>query len=579
MLSPQTKMAEFTEDELIQLSFLRDEEIDALVKAGFIPSGSALSSSLDQRFNYQADEFTLEILTGPTYPLHLVHYVFENQTYPQDYINTLRVELDKILELSAEKNTLNRWNDREKCTYGVFKPHQTVLALVIKAREHLDQYHDRLLKGKLAQPQNPRKHDKYSWFIKNRKQAVEPSSLRSLNEVAYNLLGQSPKRIANMIPGGLSGFRVLHVEQILRLDLSQRHETFRTQLRSRLRRCSTDQLRKFMPPGSRTSRLDDMVDHLIKSRITFHGTKRQYVPSIVRHGFVAAGKHNPTTGRKSSVRCGSTYGRGVYSSPDASFALSYSGEGGQHPSAKEFYGIKLIACATIMGRPRCMGREDEWYEEEEAHETADSHIGNDELEYIVFGKAQTIPVYVIHLDWGYNNMNFFNKIPGNRKEWQRPTQSAQDQQETQEDGIVYPGDKQRAKEAVFAKAAKYFPYGYGPAMGSKFVVEEVGEVSDDVEEYGEYQALRIDEDESGEANTEFWSWVKVGAEEEHETSFQGSHAADEYVQERHALGVPLGYKRKASEWDELGHPGEDRVPGEEDVFGLQYLMEELPDKE
>lgn len=38
-----------------------------------------------------------------------------------------------------------------------------------------------------------------------------------------------------------------------------------------------------------------------------------------------------------------------------------------------------------------------------------------------------------------------------------------------------------------AKPLKYFPYGYGAATGTSFVIEGVGEVDDDEEEYGEYQ--------------------------------------------------------------------------------------------
>ena len=58
--------------------------------------------------------------------------------------------------------------------------------------------------------------------------------------------------------------------------------------------------------------------------------------------------------------------------------------------------------------------------------------------------------------------------------------------------VLAPGDKQRIKEALLAKAGKYFSYGYGPATGTKFIIEEVGEVDEDEEEYGEYQEERVD---------------------------------------------------------------------------------------
>ena len=34
---------------------------------------------------------------------------------------------------------------------------------------------------------------------------------------------------------------------------------------------------------------------------------------------------------------------------------------------------------------------------------------------------------------------------------------------------------------------KHFPFGFGPATGTQFVIEEIGEASDDEEEYGEWQ--------------------------------------------------------------------------------------------
>ncbi len=66
-----------------------------------------------------------------------------------------------------------------------------------------------------------------------------------------------------------------------------------------------------------------------------------------------------------------------------------------------------------------------------------------------------------------------------------------------------PGDKQRIKEALIAKASKYFSYGYGPVAGSKIIIEEVGEVDEDEEEYGEYQEERVD---GVEGKHDIWTW-------------------------------------------------------------------------
>ena len=47
-------------------------------------------------------------------------------------------------------------------------------------------------------------------------------------------------------------------------------------------------------------------------------------------------------------------------------------------------------------------------------------------------------------------------------------------------------------------AKKHFPLGYGPAIGDRFVVEEIGQVDDDEEEWGEYQLERHGYERQGE---------------------------------------------------------------------------------
>jgi hypothetical protein len=52
--------------------------------------------------------------------------------------------------------------------------------------------------------------------------------------------------------------------------------------------------------------------------------------------------------------------------------------------------------------------------------------------------------------------------------------------------------KQRAKDERLAQAKRFFAYGFGPVAGKKVIVEEVGAVSDDEEDYGDYQMMRTD---------------------------------------------------------------------------------------
>jgi hypothetical protein len=161
-------------------------------------------------------------------------------------------------------------------------------------------------------------------------------------------------------------------------------------------------------------------------------------------------------------------------------------------------------------------------EENKAFEGADSHIANRGFEYIVFEPAQIVPVYVVHLDWGQDNAEYFMNLPQDPSNW-IPQQSKLHPKLNKT--VMAPGDRERAKAAVRAKAAKYFPYGYGPASGGRFVVEEVGEIDDDEEEYGDYQAMRgqeLAEEENKEKS--FWEWDDEIPE--------GDKARDQYWQQR-----------------------------------------------
>ena len=53
-----------------------------------------------------------------------------------------------------------------------------------------------------------------------------------------------------------------------------------------------------------------------------------------------------------------------------------------------------------------------------------------------------------------------------------------------------------------SRASKFFAYGFGPVSGNKIVIEEIGEIDDDEEEYGDYQENRL----KGElATTNIWN--------------------------------------------------------------------------
>ena len=547
---------DFSEDDLIQLQFLRDEEIDALVDAAFLGPDARLSTPLESTLSFPFyPELTLTVTPGQHYPILPLEHVVINHSLPRTEVDDLRARLRAILQEAEVTNSLDKWLSRENDNvWGVFEREQVVFKMVNETERTVERFR--------AATRVPGKE--YLPFATKK----PVSATLSNSEMAFQYLGKTTQEICNSIPSDL---RVLHIESVIRPDLASKFDRQQDRLRNKLLELSYAELRNVVPlklSRSRGPTTEEMVEHLVEPHITFHGTQRHLVPSIVRYGFMKPGTKRPDTGEEHGVRCGSTYGQGIYSSPSALFALSYSNYDCGRTKPDEFFGLKLIVCATIMGRARLMYREDNWRTEDEVFDGADSHVGNRNLEYIVFEPSQIIPVYVVHLDWGEDNALHFASIPSNASSW-IPVQSTKLHPKLA-GGAVFAGDKKRAKEAALAKASKYFPYGYGPATGGRFVVEEVGEVSEDEEEYGTYQAMRVEESEDKSASLNFWSWVKAADEEEHMEANE-SVRANEYT---HAKGFrPLHVN-----WDEIPVPGKEPAPimDDDEDFGLVALNLEEP---
>ena len=90
-------------------------------------------------------------------------------------------------------------------------------------------------------------------------------------------------------------------------------------------------------------------------------------------------------------------------------------------------------------------------------------------------------MYVIHLDWAdSNNLHYY--IPEDPMEWsgREPAKKDPDVAPTMAAAAAMsPGERKKAKEAVMARASKWFPYGFGPKTKGNFIVEDVADISDD----------------------------------------------------------------------------------------------------
>ena len=296
-----------------------------------------------------------------------------------------------------------------------------------------------------------------------------------------------------------------------------------------------------MPPqlrrqhGSCDIKMQEAIDYLTSPHLTYHGTLRRHVASIVRYGLLKPGDRHPETGVELPVRCGSTCGRGIYTSPNIHFSLMYSNtweETERNP--RDLPGIKLIVCATLMGRIASTDKHSS-RTQTEALKGYDSQMSSDDNQYIVFDSARVLPCYVLHLDFGRESGEQLAKaIRNNFALGRRPKPIHPKLLER----TIMPGEARRIKEAKKAVATKHFPFGVGSATGTNFVIEEIGEISDDEENYGEYQRNKSDVGGMGDGP---WSW---------ERDTEGATVFDEYATARLAKNEAAQNELKKVESDE-----------------------------
>ncbi|TVY67408.1 hypothetical protein LSUE1_G008288, partial [Lachnellula suecica] len=340
--------------------------------------------------------------------------------------------------------------------------------------------------------------------------------ISTLDESGNEILGSSIKQICDNIP---DQYRILHVEPVFRADLVNRFRKRQRQMREELLTLSYAQLRRCVDvraikPGSYRDTRPELADEICKPRVTFHGTQRRLVSSIVRHGFIKPGEKAGTEAVE--MRCGSSFGVGIYASPHAEFSLMYASmsDGSQQKTKPEdLPGMRLVVCAVLMGRALQVTREQTRRTTDIADPTAHSHVCPNGYEYIVFEAPQIIPCYVIHLDLGAEEARkTLLRASNEPSNWTKTAKTSNGSQ-----GALLPGELEEIKQAKQAAASKWFLYGYGPAKGTSFVILEIGETSDDEEDYGDYQGQRQ------EIENEFQEWDDKG---------QSSSWFDEYQTSR-----------------------------------------------
>lgn len=440
-------------------------------------------------WTFRFDDVTLHVENDE----HTLHTVATSETMPRKVLDPLRVAaremilgpddflwsamdfMVKLLQLVEDVASRQReWHDQTGHTAA------TSITKAWDAKEGLAW--DRLL------------HDPHGIDLSNAK------------DTTAHLLGQP---IADICARISEDIRVLHVEPVYRSETVSRHLKLKQQIYADLLTISHSKLRKAVPaktirPGSSEDTVHGLAACLSEPSVTFHGAPRHFMESIVRYGFLLPGQQIGKTGKVLEVRCGSTFGRGIYSSPDPMYASAYTTfqSGSMHiTKPSDVPGFRLVVCATLMGNPLRVERHEARGADGLLGDNAHSHVSPGGMEYIVFNPAQIIPVYILHLDYGAEHArqqfaqliaspdNFFE----HRRQQKNKNKWAPDKLEES------PGDVQRKKDALKAAAMKWFPFGYGTRDGTGFVIEDIAEVSDDEEIYGDFQMQRVVDDDVVEA--------------------------------------------------------------------------------
>ncbi|KAF1999036.1 ADP-ribosylation [Amniculicola lignicola CBS 123094] len=464
------------------------------------------------QFKFDFDEFTLVVTTDLCHdqPVGCRLDADFDPEFAPDYalsrksIDGLRVALRSLLAEELKAHTKETPLNIQTCQPIILRMLQQALDFIRKYRQ-----------------ENARKVKENYWDVStlnninpllDRRLKMVGVDLDTIQGAATHILGKSPTDICQGFP---EGWRILHCENILRADLRNKFLLHQQDLREKLMGEPIEELRKCVPRELRRLRSDkeQLVEYLTEPRLSFHGTRQDLVPSIVQHGFLKPGDIHPKTGKALTVYNGSVYGQGIYSSPEAWYALLYSdpSDNTRHPS--QLPGLKLIVCATVMGRAATMLWEDNWMARSEPYPGADSHVNGGQLAYIVFNSAQILPCYVLHLDWEeQDDTQIFNFV----SQFSNSYNPSVGRKNFSDEGFISTGDLQRQKQERLAKGRKFFAYGFGPITGDRIVIEEVADYDDDEEDYGDYQAQRV----GGEtAKTNIWDWGNL----------EGETAVDEYT--------------------------------------------------
>lgn len=258
-------------------------------------------------------------------------------------------------------------------------------------------------------------------------------------------LGSNLAEILSTLPRNLV---INCVENIMRTDLALAFEKMQRYL-----------FNKNVKPYAKMKNIRN-AQHILQQAEAvpaFHGTRMDTVGYIVRDGLLVPGGDSGI-----SVRCGSRFGNGIYSSPDPQFASMYA----ERSSTGSY---KLILCAVLLGK------RDTSESYEAIDEKCDSRVADEGRQYVVFHRAMILPCYVLHLKI-LDPVTMEPVFPELKKILKAEMKTVEEDIHA---GFFDHREVDKKRKAVLKRLAmKNLPFGFGP-KGINFIVEDMADVSDE----------------------------------------------------------------------------------------------------
>ena len=344
----------FNDDELIELEMLRDQEIDALVSNGLLSEEERWDNERRNSLHFVYPDMRLDLVTGRHYPVMPLTYEVTNISLPRVVADRLFVSLRETCKQCIESNTFEKWTNRGLSAIGCYEFEMTALNIATLTVAYLKQFRmeptswkqrtlsnktdyclsrERMsLLGEYGFPLPDSNDDDDVDFIFNpdwskRTRDTTPetklafSNVQHLSEIkdsmfgidastiqghglANSILGKTPEEICAKIP---EKFRILHIESVIRSDLTSKFLRFQVNVKIDLEKlplnilkgCVKHETRQEL--GKRANEKPTLIDILLTPELSFHCTRADLIPSIVQQGFLKPVREN-------DIRCGSTYG-------------------------------------------------------------------------------------------------------------------------------------------------------------------------------------------------------------------------------------------------------------------------------